>query len=76
MTAEEFGGAVHDQIRTEFQRTLKDGSGKGVVDGYRDPMSETLLCRSHLGHDIGDIYHGQSRVGWRLEEDQVCVLPK
>jgi hypothetical protein len=57
VAAEELGGAVNDNVRTEGQRLLQQWSGEGVVD--RD-KSAAVTGRGAQSGQVGDV---ELRVG-------------
>lgn len=68
MTAQIFGRAVHDEVRTQFKRTLVHRRGEGVVDG--DQCAVRMRLAGH-GADIDDV---QRRIRPRFEEHQLHAV--
>ena len=65
MAAEEFGRAVHGDVRAEGDRLLQQRGGEGVID--RD-QGAAGPCRSAQGWQVGD---GEQRVSGRFQPHQV-----
>jgi hypothetical protein len=63
--AEEFGRAVHGDVRAEGDRLLQQRGGEGVID--RDQRAPSPCCRAQ-GRQVGDV---EQRVGGRFQPHQI-----
>src|SRR5215212_809472 len=68
VTAQEFRGAVHDQIRPQGQWLLIDWGRKSVID--HDARVVSMRDR----RNATDIEYRQRRIGWRLKEHKAHAL--
>ncbi len=67
MPADIFGGTMHDDVGTEFQRSQKNWCSKRRINSVNQ-----VMFFGDLRHGF-QISHFEKRIGWRLHPQHFCV---